>query len=493
MNTQTLNHRGQDAHRAERSGLGNYLKRIFNWELLKETVKEWGEDDASRLAASLAYYTVTAMAQLLIGILAIAGFVFSTEQTQAQLVAQANRFIGAQGAEMVQTIVQNADQPQLARTAGIFALVLLLWSASNIFVQLKRALDTVWGVELRRDLPLWEKIKRRLMPILIVFGIGILVILATVAGTALNAASSLISDLIPGGAIIWQILNHLLTLAIITLLFALIFKWLPDVEIAWKDVWPGAVLTALLFVVGQIALSWYLGQQSGSSVYGAAGSLIVVLLWIYYSAQIFLFGAEYTQVYATRYGNGVRPDDDAVPLGSQVPEKAAARSKRMGDPGMSDPGRHGSNGNHQRLEMAEMARTWDRASYSRQDLGTLGALAGDLGRDWRTLITQEMRLASVEMRETLRRAVRGIGLSAGGGMLLYAAALLILAAVVVALHAIMPFWVAASLVGLLLLIEGWLLTLWARQKLGKAVRVPREVIADSVSKDVETVKAHLGS
>jgi uncharacterized BrkB/YihY/UPF0761 family membrane protein len=181
------------------------------------------------------------------------------------------------------------------------------------------------------------------------------------------------TDLLPGGALIWQILNHVITLAVLTLLFGLIFRLLPDVEIAWSDVWPGAAITALLFVVGQIALSWYLGRQSSTSVYGAAGSLIVLLLWIYYSAQIFLFGAEYTQVYATRYGKGVRPDDDAVPLGSQLPEKPAARGKRIGVAEWHSAG----SGVHKRQEVARMARMAARGKLARRFV-----IAGRAGQEY---------------------------------------------------------------------------------------------------------------
>lgn len=301
------------------------------WSLLKESYTEWRDDKATRLAAALSYYTAIAAAPLVTGVLAIAGFVFSTEQAQAQLVAQVRNFVGAQGAEMVETILANASQPELARLAGIFSLLTLLWSASNIFTQLQDALNTIWGVKLRSDLGMVRTMLHRLLPFGIVIGIGILLLALIVANTALSALNDLISDLLPGGAIVWQIANFFISVGVITLLFALVFKVLPDVKVAWRDLWLGAALTAILFMVGNIALSWYLGRQSGSSVYGAAGSLIVLLLWIYYSAQIFFFGAEFTQVYATHYGQGIRParnadwayDEDA----QQAARKAAAQGR----------------------------------------------------------------------------------------------------------------------------------------------------------------------
>jgi membrane protein len=464
------------------------FKRIFQWSLLKETFDEWSRDNASRLAAALAYYTVTALAQLLIGLLAIVGLVYSSQAARAQLTTQANRVIGGEGGQVIEAILSNADQPELARTAGIISLILLLWSGSNIFVQLQNSLDTVWGVELRRDLPLWEKVKRRLLPIAMVFGIGLLMVLATLAGAVLSALSAFVTDLLPGGAILWQVINIVITLAVITVLFALIFKLLPSVEIAWRDVWPGAALTAALFIIGQIALSWYLGRQSSASTYGAAGSLIVLLIWIYYSAQIFLFGAEFTQVYAVRYGEGVRPDEDAVPLGSQLPQKPAA---------LHASGKvsawHGRDANGtSRLGMEPGTRAWPRETYQPENLSTLSKLAASIGSDFRMLSTQEWKLARAEIQEMLQRAQRAAGLTAGGGIILYAAALLLVGAVALLASLIMPLWLAALLVGVLLLVEGWLMTIWARQKLNEAAHLPQQA-AQSVQEDVETVKAHLAN
>ncbi len=482
MTSQTLTPSSPRAPVPYASSASSFLQRALSPSLLKATAQEWSRDKASRLAAALAYYTATALAQLLIGILAIAGFIYSTEQAQQLLVAQANRFVGAQGAEIVQTIVSNADQPQLARLAGILTLLLLLWSGSNIIVQLQEALNTAWGVELRNDLPFVDKVKRRVLPVLAVAGVGLLVLLATFATATLSAAGSIVNDLLPGGALVWQIVNYLLTLAIIALAFALIFKLLPDVKIAWRDVWPGAILTALLFMVGQLLLGWYLGRQSGSSVYGAAGSLIVLLLWIYYSAQIFLFGAEYTQVYATRYGSGVRPDDDAVPRGSQMTPKPLALATQAKS-GQAQP-------LPQAAGSAFAAHDWRVAVDTPQTLGSLGRLATNLLDDTRTLARQEMSLARAEMREMFARVQRGALLSLGGGLMLYAAAVLVFAMVALVLQLIMPLWLAVFLVGLLLVIEGWLLTLAGRRRLDEAA-TRSQLVSASLRNDVETIKEHV--
>ena len=460
------------------------LKHIFNWKLLKDTFQEWSNDGAAQLAASLAYYTVTALSQLLIGILAIAAFVYSGDAAQEQLIAQAHRFIGQQGGELVETIVQNADQPQLARAAGLLSLALLLWSGSNIFVQLQNSLNTVWGVELRKDLSLMDKVKRRLFPLVVVVGIGILVVAASMVGAVLSAVGETLANTLPGGPIPWQILNYVITLAIFTLLFGLVFKLLPDVEIAWRDVWPGTALTALLFVVGQLLLGWYLSRQSSASVYGAAGSLIVLLLWIYYSAQIFLFGAEFTQVFATRYGEGVKPDDDAVPLGSQAKVKPAAVVAGGGRLPAKDRAAA-------RLEVGSTARTWQRAVSVHEDLFSLSSLLTGLVGDMGTLGRLEMRLIRAEIKESLMRASRGAAFTAGGGLLLYGAILFVLIFVTLLVHALMPLWLAALLVGLLLAAEGWVLILWARRKaVNAATRPPEQAIA-SAQADIQTIKAHL--
>jgi membrane protein len=458
-----------------------FLRTIFNWKLLKETYQEWSDDKASRLAAALAYYAATAIAPLITGILAIAGLIFDTEQAQAQLQAQVSRFASPQAAEIIRTIVSNADRPQLAQVTGIISLVLLIWSASNIFAQLQDSLDTVWGVELRKDLPLLEKVKHRLLPLLVVFGMGLLLLVAIIASTFLNAAATLVTDLLPGGTFIWQILNFLLSVTILALLFGLVFKLIPDVEIAWRDVWPGAALTALLFVVGQFILGWYLGRQSGASVYGAAGSLFIFLLWLYYSAQIFLLGAEYTQVYATRYGEGVRPDEDAVGRGQNLRAKAAAAVAGKGVPVTPAQRSMGAN--------VASAQSWRRAVAPLDNLPTSQLVVG-LIDDGRALFRKELELVQTELREMVGRLARGVSLTAGGGMTAYAGVIFVLLAIALLVSQIMPLWLALLLVGILVLIEGWIITVWARHRLATVRFVPKQTL-ETIREDVEVVKGRL--
>lgn len=461
---------------------GELVKRIFDWKLLKRTFQEWSNDKASRLAAALAFYSATAFAPLIIGVLAIAGLIFDTEQAQAQLIAQVSSVVGAQGAEIVQTILSNADRPELARFAGLLSLATFLWSASNIFVQLQDSIDTVWGVQLRPDLPFMAKVRDRLMPLVAVVGVGLLLMVAIVANTVLSAIGSLASDLIPGGAFVWQIVSFFISLAIITLLFGLVFKILPHVKIAWDDVWPGAALTALLFVVGQFLLSWYLGRQSGASLYGAAGSLIIFLFWLYYSAQIFLFGAEFTQVYATRYGAGVLPADNAVARSEVAAEKPAAEAAKRGE----------TTPRHAHDERPPRSRALPRREATALAQLPFTQLARETVAEGGAFFEMHLALAKQEISETARRAASALGLTVGGALVVYAGMILIFFFLAFLLNLLMPLWVALFLVGLLGLIEGWMLIVWARHKLRAIATVPKRSAA-RVRQDVEVVKAHLTS
>jgi len=432
--------------------VGSSLKHLANWKLYKETYTHWSSDKAGRQAAALAYHSVMAMAPLIIGVLAIVGLVYNTKEAQQQVMTQVQHYVGPQGAQVVNTILTNANQPVLARWAGIVSLLLLLWSASNLFAQVQDALNTAWGVQLRPDLPLRRKIEHRLMPLLIVVAIGILLVAITIGSAILTALASYFTSLLPGGNFLWQILNFLISLAMLTLLAALVFKYLPDVKIAWRDLWPGSLLTAILFVIGQFILGWYLGRQSTASLFGAAGSLIILLLWIYYSAQIFLFGAEFTQVYATHYGHGVTPDKDAIGRDAVVSaEKPVADAANAG---ATDPA---STERVAKRSPAMKSLAAQRGSARRLNAGDvlpnataempLSTLVTSLLEDGSALFEQEVALAKAEMRAMVQQVARGVAMVAGGGMSLYTAALFILLAVALLLSGIMPLWLGLLLVG----------------------------------------------
>ena len=283
--------------------------------LLKQTASEWIEDDAPSLGAALAYYTVFSLAPLMTIAIAIAGFFFGKEAAQGQIFDELRVLLGEEGGKAVEEMVQSASaQPTAGLIATIISVAMLLFGASGVFGQLQASLNAMWGVKPKPGRGVLGLIKDRLLSFgfTLVVGFLLLVSLLLTAGIALMAGW--IEGLMPGSETLAQILNIVLSLAIITLLFAMIFKFLPDAKIAWRDVWIGAFLTAVLFTIGKFALGIYLGKSGVASSYGAAGSLIVLLLWVYYSSQILFFGAEFTQVYANRFGSRVAPADNAVPV-----------------------------------------------------------------------------------------------------------------------------------------------------------------------------------
>ena len=285
------------------------VKSIFR--LLKEAFTEWQQDKASILAAALAYYTVFSITPLLTIAISIAGAVFGPEAARGEIVQQIDSLVGQQGAEAIETAIANADRPQLSGIASIISVVLLFIGASGVFAQLQQALNTVWNVKPKPDEGIWGFIRKRLLSFGMVLAIGFLLLVSLVLSAMLSGIGKLEISLLPGLTPIWQIVNFALSFGSISLLFALIYKLLPDVEIRWKDVVVGAVITALLFTIGKFLIGLYLGRGSLGSAYGAAGSLVVFLAWVFYSAQILLYGAELTQVYARRYGRKIRPDSHA--------------------------------------------------------------------------------------------------------------------------------------------------------------------------------------
>ena len=285
------------------------VKSIFR--LFKEAFTEWQKDKASILAAALAYYTVFSITPLLVIAISIAGSVFGQEAAQGEIVQQINQLVGQQGAEAIETAIANADRPQLGSIASIISLILLFVGASGVFAQLQQALNTVWNVKAKPDEGIWGFIRKRLLSFGMVLAIGFLLLVSLIISAMLSGIGKLQVNLLPGFTSIWQVANFALSFGSIALLFALIYKLLPDVEIRWKDVVVGSVITALLFTVGKFLIGLYLGRGSLGSAYGAAGSLVVFLAWVFYSAQILLFGAELTQVYARRYGEKIRPDSHA--------------------------------------------------------------------------------------------------------------------------------------------------------------------------------------
>lgn len=293
------------------------------WKILRQSYQEWNSDKASRLAAALSYYTAVAIAPLLVLMVMLIGWFYGENSAQGQVVGQLRALVGPQGAEVAEAVIESADRPDLAGIAGILSLITLLWGASNVFVELQDSLNTIWGVELKqRSRGIRAVIRERFLSFGMVLVIGFLLLVSLILSAILSALGGVFTVLMPNMEALWQGANLVISFGITTLLFALIYKVLPDAKFAWKDVWMGATVTALLFTVGKWLLGLYLGNQTTSSAYGAAGSLVVLLIWIYYSAQIFFFGAEFTQVYARREGDGVIPDEKAQPIRTPQPGEA---------------------------------------------------------------------------------------------------------------------------------------------------------------------------
>jgi len=283
-------------------------------EVFKAAFAEWSDDKASRLAAALAYYSAISLAPLLIVLLGIAGLFFGREAATGRIAAQVQGLVGEQSAQVIQDIIKNADKPTTSLISSIIGTVILLLGASGVFGALQDGLDTVWEVKPKPGRGVLGIIKDRFLSLTMVLGVGFLLLVSLALSAALAAFGTYLGGVLPLPQLVLEIINLVLSFVVITLLFALIFKVLPDVEIAWNDVWIGAAITALLFTVGKLAIGLYLGRSAVGNSYGAAGSLVVILIWIYYSAQILFFGAELTQVYTNRYGSRIKPSKDAEPV-----------------------------------------------------------------------------------------------------------------------------------------------------------------------------------
>jgi membrane protein len=289
------------------------------WTLIKATLKEFGRDKATRLAAALSYYTAISIAPMLIFLLLILGFLVGGGTAENQLISQIQTAVGPEASEFITGIIENAQEPTAGGIAGILSLIVLIWGSTNVLSHLQETLNVVWNVKPRPDLGIVKTIRRRLFAFGLVVGIGLLLFASVLFSSVLAVIANLFTDLLPGGALLWQVVEFVISLIIVTLLFAVLFKMLPDAETKWSDIWPGAILTAVLFTIGRIALTIYMGQAAPGSAYGAAGSVIIFLLWVYYSSLILFFGAEFTQVYANRYGAGIEPSDDAVFADQPIP------------------------------------------------------------------------------------------------------------------------------------------------------------------------------
>ena len=307
--------------------------------LLKQTFQEWNEDKAPRLGAALAYYTVFSIAPLLVILISVAGIFFGDEAASGQISRQIDQVVGHQAAQFIEQMIESARKPSDSIMATVIGLGTLLLGAMGVFGQLQDALNTIWEVQPKPGQGFFQTVKARLTPFVMVIGVAFLLLSSLAVSAGIAALGSWIESWLSVPAFVLQGINLLIGFIIITLMFALIFKVLPDVQIQWHDVWIGAALTTVLFMLGQIFLGWYVGKISGESTYGAAGSLVAVLLWVYWTSQILFFGAEFTQVYANKFGSKILPSPNAIPVTAETRAQqglSVRSSKIVSTPGVGD-------------------------------------------------------------------------------------------------------------------------------------------------------------
>jgi len=301
--------------------MASSLKAI--WDLLKDSVIAWIDDKSPRMGAALSFYTAFALPPLFMIAIFIGSLVFDPTAVRSRMFSEVGGVIGEKSAQAIESTMAAQYEANKGTFASAAAIITLIITATALFVELQDALNTIWRVEAKPGRGFIDFIRIRLMSFAMVVGIAFLLLVSLIVSAALAAVSRYINELTPGFGVLSVIANGLISFIVITVLFAMIFKILPDVKIAWWDVWIGGAVTSLLFTAGKFLLGWYLGQSTIVSAYGAAGSMVLILLWVYYSAQILFFGAEITKVYAMRYGVRVRP---------------AAYARWISPPGEPEPG-----------------------------------------------------------------------------------------------------------------------------------------------------------
>jgi membrane protein len=290
------------------------------WLVFKSALSGWWDDDIPHLGAALSYYTLFALAPILIVAIAIAGFAFGAEAVRGEIVGQIEGLVGRSGALAVQAMLEGASKHSSGVLATVVGLITLFLGATGVFLELQTALNLIWRVKPRPNAGLGSFILRRFISFGLVIGVGFLLLVSLVVSAALAALDKYVGSVLPGYTVLAQALNVTLSLLVVTLLFAMVYKLLPDVKLQWRDVWVGAVVTAAFFTIGKFLIGLYLGTSTTASSYGAAGSVVVLLLWVYYSAQVVLLGAEFTKAWVQR-GGGVREPEE---FATECPDPKAA-------------------------------------------------------------------------------------------------------------------------------------------------------------------------
>ena len=296
---------------ANQQSFGSKVKTVFAF--MKEVFSNFSDDKVMKYSASLSYYTVFSIAPILIIIISIAGFFFGKEAIQGQVFGQLNGLVGQQAATQIQEMIGNTHSSGNTFIASVISIVVLILGATGIFGEIQDSINSIWGLKSKPKTGIIKIIINRLISFSLIVSLGFVAMVTLLLNTAVDVLSKNLARLIPGaGQYFVEILNYILIFVVITAMFAVIFKVLPDAKIKWRDVIRGAVLTAILFIIGKFVISIYVQKTNVGSVYGAAGSIVILLVWVYYTAVILYFGAEFTKVYAIKYGSKILPNNYAV-------------------------------------------------------------------------------------------------------------------------------------------------------------------------------------
>lgn len=342
------------------------------WRLLKESYAEWSRHQVPKLGAALAYYTLLSLAPLVVVVIAIIGLFFGEKAAHGQIMQQVQDMVGKDGAAAIQSMVASAYKPKSGIVATALGLVTLFLGASGVFVELRDSLNKIWEVPPKVEGGIWATIRERFLSFGMVLAIGFVLLVSLVVSAGITAAGTFVGGLLPVPEWVLHSVNALLSLVVFTLVFAVIYRFLPDVEITWRDTFLGAAFTSVLFTVGKLLIGLYIGKAGVASAYGAAGSLIVVLIWVYYSAQVFFFGAEFTHVFAMRRGShspNVTPGAVVTvptPIGEPQPPATQAREDAAAGGAKLNPTRTFAIG----LAAALGGLGWWRGKRSKQHRGS---------------------------------------------------------------------------------------------------------------------------
>jgi membrane protein len=280
------------------------------WEVLKDSFRGFTEDKVPKLGGSLAYFTIFSLGPMLLVIIYVTGLFLGKQAVEGSLHQQMQQLVGEGAAIQVQEIIKNVSISKSGNLAAIIGVITLLLGATSVFAEIQDSINTIWHLKLKPNQGWKRTLLKRLISFGVIASLSFILLVSLAASALIEALGKTLQDMIPGaGVVAFYIISQALTLGIATLLFAIIFKILPDARLRWRDIWPGAIVTAILFMIGRFAISFYIGKSDIGSTYGAAGSLVVLLVWVYYSSLILYFGAEFSKSYAMRFGSGIQPRD----------------------------------------------------------------------------------------------------------------------------------------------------------------------------------------